>query len=238
MYTTTDMRQFVALQSVNNGVYFEHSGLLKENGDRITIYPLLIEENKTQPTIEPHMSILHTNAGTKPASILNLWCWINNPANTGEPHFQIALDGGIGQFMLVTRRADCNFNANSFMKDGRLRGAISFECADTGAEFVETTMYTNAQLESIISVCTALAVQFGTECGECLTWDSKGIDFHTRHPYINAWTKAWTNVKGKTCPGALRKRQLPFIRAEVSNRVIAYVNKCDDLGVASGIKGF
>jgi hypothetical protein len=233
MSAFTDLKQYHALQLTNNGYWFDTNlGIL--NGPRTTWAPL--PENDTQPIIIPRSTILHTNAGKVAATWQQLWKFLftNSPK---ECHFDVDNTGAIGQFMSVTRRADCNFSANSWFHQGKLHGAVSIETGDNGAATVETTPWNFDQLDSIVSICTALAIQYDTGCGEVLAWDGAGIDYHTKFPYVGPGIPAWTNARGKTCPGTARKRQVPFVRTIVTQRIGAYINKCKELGVPHGIKG-
>lgn len=230
----TDIKQYGALQQTNNGYYFDQStGRLY--GPNTTWKPL--PENATQPTITPRSVILHSNAGLTPAKWWQLWVWASNASVTGEPHFDIDNDGNIGQFMSIYRRADCNFTANRWLHNGTYYGAISFETGDNGYPTLDTTPWNLNQLGSMVGVSTALACQYGTGCNEVVTWDGKGIDFHTKFPYLGVGKPAWTNVTGKTCPGKARKLQLAWIRQTVSDRVVAYIHRAEALGVAHGIPG-
>jgi len=230
----TTIQHLNALQETNGGYYFMERGRLF--GPHANWKP--IPENNTQPAIVPHSVILHTNAGSKPATWLNLHAWVSRADVTGEPHFQVDNLGHIGQFMSIERRADCNYSANSWRtSDGSLHGAISIETGDLGAATVETTPWNLPQVAAIIGICTAAAVQYGTGCNEVLKWDGHGIDYHTKFPYQGLTKPAWTNVRGKTCPGAARKLQTPYIRQQVAERVGAYINECRKRGIPHGIKG-
>lgn len=229
----TDLRQYAALQEVNQGYYFDDGGIA--HGPNVTWSPL--PENATQRPINPRSAILHTNAGSRPATWEQLKQSIINDGRGIECHFDVDNTGRAGQFMSVLRAADCNFNANFWMFAGKPYGAISFETGDLGSATVETTPWNVDQLATMIGLLTALAVQYGTGCNEVLKWDGGGIDYHSKFPYINKVVKAWTNVKGKTCPGKQRKLQLPFIRNEVATRVANYIARCGELGIAHGVPG-
>ena len=234
MFTTTHMKQFQALQETNEGYYFDDTGRLY--GPNVVWSPL--PEDKTQPAIIPHSMICHTNAGNNKATWKQLWSWLNSAGNTGESHFQGDMDGTLAQYMRVTVRADCNWKANSWKHtDGKQHGAVSFEMQDNGAASLNTTPYTVGQIKSLVGAGTALAVQWGITCYAPRAWNDHGIDYHSRFPYVNPWTPAWTNVKGKTCPGTARIRQMPGVRQFVGERVVAYIGRCQELGVPHGIAG-
>lgn len=229
----TDFRQFQALQLVNDGYWFSPDGIA--HGPNVTWSPL--PENETQKDIIPRSAILHTNGGATPATWQSLKKWLMSTGNNGECHFDVDNTGAAGQFMSVLKVADCNFNANYWKYQGKAYGAISFETGDLGHATLDKTGWNLDQLATMCGLLTALAVQFGIGCNEVLKWDGGGIDYHSKFPYINSVIKAWTNVKGKTCPGKQRKLQLPFIRNEVATRVANYVNKCNEFGVPHGIPG-
>lgn len=230
---TLTMAQYGQLQEANEGYWFDGRGVLY--GGRASWLP--IPENYSQPVIVPHSVILHTNAGSKPASVANLRAWISRSEVTGEPHFQVDNAGQVGQYMAVTRRADCNYSANSWRVGTELRGAISIETGDLGAATVDNTPWNLPQLQGIVGICTALAVQYGTGCNEVLKWDGHGIDYHSKFPYQGLRRPAWTNVRGKTCPGKTRKLQTSLVRQLVAERVGAYINGCRAAGIPHGIRG-
>lgn len=229
----TDMKQYYALQTTNKGYWFDLQGVL--HGAKITWMPL--PENATQPKIQPRSLILHSNAGSNAATFEQLHHFLNTPGQNGECHFDVDNSGRAGQFMSVLHRADCNFDANSWMYQGKLFGAIAIETGDNGWRTLDVTPWNFEQLDTIISIDTALAIQYDTGCNEVLKYDGKGVDFHTKFPWVAPGVKAWSNVRGKTCPGKARKLQLPYIRNEVAHRVAAYINLCQKLGVPHGIQG-
>lgn len=229
----TDLRQYDALQQVNAGYWFDPEGVL--HGENVTWAP--IPENNTQPTIIPHSAILHSNGGPVAATWQNLRGFMGTDKETKECHFDVDNSGQAGQFMSVLRRADCNFDANLWMYNGKAYGAISIETGDHGAKGLDTTGWNFAQLATLSAILTAAAVQYEIGCNEVLRWDGKGIDYHTKFPYLGPGIKAWTNVAGKTCPGKQRKLQTPFLRNEVATRVGNYMNKCAEIGVPHGLTG-
>lgn len=230
----TDLRQYQALQEVNDGYWIDEQGVL--HGPKANWAP--IPENATQPSIIPRMNILHTNAGTRPATWQELRTYQAGTNDGGvECHFDVDNNGDIGQFVSVFVKADCNFNANRWLYNGQYYGAISIETGDLGVATLEQTPWNIDQLHSMICILTCSATQLNTGCGEVLQWDGAGIDYHTKFPYYGEGIKAWTDKRGKTCPGTPRKRQVPWIRQAVADKVVAYINRCNELGVAHGIPG-
>lgn len=230
----TDLHQFAALQKINEGYYFNQIGGILI-GPRSNWRPL--PENATQPTIIPRSVIHHSNAGTGGAKWYQLFSYWSNASVTGEAHFDVDTDGNILQAMSVNRRADCNYTANRWYYQDAYYGAISIETGDYGWMTLDATPWNFNQLASLIRIDTALACQYGTGCNEVVTWDGKGMDYHTKFPYLGIGKPAWTNVAGKTCPGRARKLQMAWLRQAVSDRVVAYINECKARGVPHGIPG-
>lgn len=230
----TDLRQYQALQEINDGYWIDEQGIL--HGPKANWAP--IPENFTQLPIIPRSFILHTNAGNKPATWQQLQVFQSGTADSGvECHFDVDNNGDIGQFVSVFTKADCNFNANRWEYNGKFYGAVSIETGDMGVATLEQTPWNLDQLHSMICILTCGAVQLNTGCGEVLQWDGQGIDYHTKFPYHGPGIPAWTDKKGKTCPGTPRKRQTPWVRQAVADKVAAYISRCTELGVAHGIPG-
>jgi hypothetical protein len=193
-----------------------------------------IPESTTQPTIAPRNAILHTNAGSRSAS--SLWSWITQSTVTGEPHFQVGYKV-MEQYMPLNRRADCNYSANRWFdpRAGKYYGAISFETQDNGALTLNTTPWSFEQVAHMANALTAIAVCYGVYCTAPATWDGSGIGHHTLFPYQGVGSKAWTNVRGKTCPGTARIRQMDYVRQEVANRLGLFIQATTP---TSGVGGF
>lgn len=183
-----------------------------------------IPEAATQPIIHPRNAILHTNAGSNSAA--SLWSWITQSTVTGEPHFQVGYKY-LEQYMPLNRRADCNYSANRWFDAtvGRYFGAISFETQDNGAATLNHTPWTLAQLGHMVNALTAICVCYGVQCTQPATWDRSGIGHHSLFPYQGVGSKAWTNVRGKTCPGYARIAQMDYVRSEVQLRMAAFVRE-------------
>ena len=181
----------------------------------------LIPEAMTQPKIRPRSAILHTNAGSSGAK--SLWAWITRAGNTGEPHFQVGFDR-VEQYMPLDVRADCNYSANSFKLPGSntVHGAISFETQDKGSASLNVTPWSLDQVHSMVGILTCLAVVYGVQCTQPATWDASGIGHHSLFPFGGIGSKAWTNVRGKTCPGKARIAQMDAIRTAVAHKLADY----------------
>lgn len=178
-----------------------------------------IPEAATQPKIVPRSAIVHTNAGASSAS--SLWSWITRKDNNGEPHFQVGYSR-TEQYMPVDRRADCNYSANSFKIGATTFGAVSFECQDDGAATIDHTPLTLSQVDHIAAVLTLLAIVYGVQCTQPSVWNASGVGHHTLFPFQGIGHPAWTNVRGKTCPGKARIAQMDGIRQLMAHRLAEY----------------
>lgn len=188
------------------------------HGPNVTYRP--IPESTTQPKITAHSAILHTNAGGNSAR--SLWAYITRAQVVGEPHFQVAYNG-VEQYMPTNRRADCNYSANAWSDaKGHVLGAISFETQDNGAATVETTPWSLTQVNSMTAILTVLAVVYGIQCTQPAAWDASGIGHHSLFPFQGPLRKAWTNVRGKTCPGRARIAQMDHIRSVVAHNLAVF----------------
>ena len=123
-----------------------------------------------------------------------------------ESTFIVKKNGYFWQIMSLGEQADANFRANAF--------AGSIETEDNGNP--DTDPWTPAQLDTLVWLSLEmrrLRPQIARR--KCRTWTDAGLGYHTLFP------GQWTNVPGKTCPGAIRKRQwannvLPrFLRGEI-----------------------
>lgn len=216
------------LRFITGGYYIDDTHWL--HGPNVVRRP--IPESTTQPTIHPRNAILHTNAANRGSA--SLWSWITQASVTGEPHFQVGYTD-LEQYMPLNRRADCNYSANRWLGNGRWYGAISFETQDNGAATLDKTPWTLAQLDHMANTLTAICVVYGMMCTQPATWDGSGIGHHTLFPFQGATRKAWTNVRGKTCPGAARIRQMDYVRAAVAERMANFVRetgfKCGQVNI-------
>jgi hypothetical protein len=198
-----------ALAWISGGFWIDANHLLHGPG----VATRLIPEASTQGKITPRTAILHTNAGS--SGVRSLWSWITRKDVNGEPHFQVASDGGVEQYMPLTRRADCNYSANAF--------AISYETQDNGSATLDRDGWTLEQLAAVIGSLTAICVTYGVQCTQPSTWAAGGIGHHSLHPFQGVGRPAWTNVRGKTCPGRARIAQMDFIRQAVAERLADFI---------------
>lgn len=178
--------------------------------------PLLLPETITQPVIAPSLAILHSNSGNPRVPWWQVLRWYRRPEVTGEPHFEVSLDGTVAQFMPTNRRADCNAKANAWTDPtGRVRGAVSFETQDDGGPTVDRTPWTAEQIESICQILAALIAHYpDMTCTSPTHFRDRGIGYHSQYP-------EWSIYKGKTCPGHARIRQMDYVRRRVAELVVA-----------------
>jgi len=108
-----------------------------------------------------------------------------------ESHFIVKKNGYFWQCMSLGEQADANFRANAF--------AGSIETEDNGHP--DTDPWTSAQIDTLVWLSLEMRrLRPRIARRKCRTWDDAGLGYHTLFPQ-------WTNVPGKTCPGAIRKRQ-------------------------------
>jgi len=212
LQTTADGRRWDdILAFITGGYYIDADHWLV--GPDVVKSP--IPEASTQPVIHPWSAILHSNAGPKSSGWRALWLWVRNLSVNGEPHFQNAYDA-IAQYMPLNRRADCNAKANSWKRNGKVVGAVSFETQDNGAATLAETPWTFDQVRRMVATLTCTSVVYGVWCTAPVSWDDSGIGYHSQF-------KEWSIYVGKTCPGAARIRQMDHIRAEVQKNLAAFI---------------
>jgi hypothetical protein len=194
--------------------YVDRSGLLQARpGCPFTITHDLIPEAWTQEFIVPWLTILHSNAGPRRTHGSALRDYMARTDINIECHTNVETEpdgrGLFRQIMPFNRRADCNSKANAWTADGQRRGAISFETQDNGGPTLANTPWTGGQLVAIIHASAALNEAYGIPPHHCSGPFARGIDGHAKFA-------DWSIYVGKTCPGAARFAQIPYIHAEVA----------------------
>jgi hypothetical protein len=194
--------------------YVDRSGLLQARpGCPFTITHDLIPEAWTQEFIVPWLTILHSNAGPRRTHGTALRDYMARTDINIECHTNVETEpdgrGLFRQIMPFNRRADCNSKANAWTADGQRRGAISFETQDNGGASLPYTPWSGGQLEAIIHASAALNEAYGIPPHHCSGPFARGIDGHAKFA-------DWSIYVGKTCPGAARFAQIPYIHAEVA----------------------
>lgn len=188
-------------------LWVDDSGILHSDGAT----PLRVEllpEATTSPVIAPWSVIRHTQSGSPLTRWEQLRTYWARKEIVIEAHCIVEMSGLLVQVMPFTRRADCNAKANSWYEGGQLRGAISYETQDLGGATVNTTPWTEAQLETIAQLDAALADKYKIPVRRPLAWNDRGMDGHYRF-------KEWSIYTGKTCPGYARRDQFPRLEARV-----------------------
>ena len=114
-----------------------------------------------------------------------------------ESHWFIDRDGTVEQYVSANMRADANYRANSW--------ALSVETADDGNP--DTTPWTPQQITALARLALWCHQHHGVPLRRTRNvWDS-GINGHSSH----GAPSLWTNARGKTCPGKVRKKQIPEV---------------------------
>lgn len=159
-----------------------------------------LPEAFSQPIIQPYQWIVHTAVdGPGPT---DLGDYFDNASVPLESHTWLRWDRH-EQFMPFVRRADANYKANLFTKNGRTLGAISSETEDDGTP--EQRPWNGYQLGELVRFGVFLNRTYGIPAVIPKTWDGPGMGWHSLFP------KQWTNVAGKTCPGETRIGQFKKI---------------------------
>lgn len=141
-----------------------------------------------------HGLILHVDGG----NATSLWHWFDGPSGGIESHVFIPKgpEHDKEQFRDTTREADANYKANSWLDaSGKRHGFLSAETQGYGSG-----KWTKYQLDEIKDLILVTAKEHQYPLKPVGSYHGKGVGYHTQYP-------AWTNVPGKTCPGAGRIQQ-------------------------------
>lgn len=150
-----------------------------------------LPEASRQRSIIPTQMIAHSIVGSA-RSAYNYF----RDGTSIESHWIFPWDGTAWQLMEANRQADANYLANR-RPDGT--GALSAETEDDGDP--DNQPWSQPQVARLINWFRWGHATFGIPLRLCATPDAPGIGYHTLHP------RHWTNVRGKTCPGIVRKEQ-------------------------------
>lgn len=158
-----------------------------------------LPENATQPSITPRAFILHTQAGSKPATNAQVWSYMANATVTNEPTFLLQMDGLLWQSMGLFTRADSNYKANGW--------TLSVETQDMGAATLDQTPWTEAQLQVLAEICAYLNLHPGIRIPlqPVPSWDGAGV---APHNAFGVWS-----ASAHSCPGRARTAQVPEVIA-------------------------
>lgn len=162
----------------------------------------------------PTQIILHTNAGPRSSSWLNLFKWSTESydADRGvtQPHFQVNLDGTIAQGLPMDRQGVHARFANV--------RAIGVETQDYGTlqGGIEDDPWSPAQIDSLVRICAHANLFYNIPIQLPNSWDSPGIAHHARFGYPK-----WSKYRGKTCPGRTRVSQVLEVLVKTQETVDA-----------------
>lgn len=197
------------------GMWLDADHWLHADG-RVIAKPL--PEASTQAFIEPKNVILHTNGGRHKAAWWAIWNYMARPDVVIECHSQVDMDGTLVQAIPFNRRADCNYKANFWRKNGAGYGALSFETQDNGSATLADTPWTLDQFETLADAIAVQCIAYKIPCSVTTKWDGGGIGHHSLFP-------EWSTFKGKSCPGPARIRQMDALRHRVAEKVAHYYNE-------------
>lgn len=153
---------------------------------RATWRPL--PEADTQPTMTPTQLISHSIVGSAGSAFNYFYSGTNL-----ESHFILPKSGAPWQLIDTGHTADANLTANV--------RAISCETEDNGHP--DTDPWTDSQLEELALLHVWAVGEHHLPARICPSPDVGGFGYHT----IFGAPGPWTNVSGKTCPGAIRIKQ-------------------------------
>lgn len=153
----------------------------------------LIPAGSNDPPIIPIGIIWHVDAG----NAYDLYDYFRYRSGGIESHGHIPLDGELFQYRNTGYEADANLKANSFYKDGKRYGYLSFETQGYGRG-----LWTPAQLRKMKMVMEWGHEEHGIPLRVCRNPQDPGIGYHTLFGAPSAWTPV-----AKSCPGPDRKKQ-------------------------------
>lgn len=158
---------------------------------------LPLPEATTQPLIKPTQWIIHTAVDAPGPT--NLHGYFERYDINLESHTWLRWDRH-EQFIPFNRSADANYKANRWW-DGT--GAVSTETEDDGDP--EGKPWNQYQLRELVRFGKWLRDNLGIPAVLPPTPSAPGMGYHVLYP------QDWTNVRGKTCPGATRIHQFKTI---------------------------
>ena len=146
-----------------------------------------LPESGEEPAITMRTVIHHSIVGSAEGA----WQYFAGSTSI-ESTFIVKKNGYFWQIMSLGEQADANFRANAF--------AGSIETEDNGNP--DADPWTPAQLDTLVWLSLEMRrLRPAIARRKCRTWTDAGLGYHTLFP------GQWSNVPGKTCPGAIRKRQ-------------------------------
>lgn len=173
-----------------------------------------LPENATQAARTPSQFIMHTQASGGKASNDASWRYWARDDIKSEAHFLLAMDpateplGGLWQCMSIFVQADNNVKANPT--------AVSIETQDLGGATVDTTPWTEYQLDTLAALLAWLHLntRVNLVMQLCPAWNGPGYAPH------NLFPNDWSTSK-HSCPGRARTLQIPEVRRR-ADQIIAW----------------
>jgi hypothetical protein len=181
-----------------------------------------LEENATQPRGRMISFVIHTHVGPKGGGY-------RLPPQAGqEYHFDLAVGGGLRQYMDTDVRADNNYKANGFtLPSGEYVISGSVETGDKyydGDPGLTLNFSQLGQWDTLIDLCAWVAVTERIPVQWCPDPYGPGFGWHsmwrTETPNNPHDDTIWTKTASKTCPGPgkiaqLKAEFLPAVRARI-----------------------
>lgn len=160
-----------------------------------------IRAGANDPQIIPVGVVLHVACSRK----RSIFDYFNGPSKGIESHLYLRKDGTFEQYRSFGREADAQFKGNSWIgADDRRYGFISIESQGMGPG-----TWSEAQLRAIQEFVLWASQEYGFPLRVVTTENPAdvthgGVGYHTMF-------SDWSNVAGKTCPGARRKKQFDYV---------------------------
>lgn len=143
--------------------------------------------------------IWHVSASEAPS----LFRYFDGQSGGVESHFHVARDGTVEQYRPGDAEADANYRGNSWLEGGVRWGFLSIEFQ--GADPV-TGRWTPEQVASGLAITEWAQQRYGFARQLAPSFHGQGIGYHVMFG-AGAGLDAWSNARGKTCPGGRRVSQ-------------------------------
>lgn len=149
------------------------------------------------PAIKPVGVVLHVDG----MDAKTLHGWFDGPSGGIESHLFIAKDGTVEQYRDTEREADANYRGNSWWDGDDRLGFLSVETQGTA-----DGEWTAAQVREIKRFLTWASKTHGVPLRVAPGYRSPGVGYHVMFG-AGEGLNAWSNKRGKVCPGPDRIRQ-------------------------------
>lgn len=163
-----------------------------------------LPQSATAPIINPTGVVMHTavSSGT------SLFTFFNGRSAGVEAHFYIREDGTVEQYVDTAKRADCQLDGNSWVKNGTRYGFLSIESWDGGHP--ETTPWNGNQVTAIVKLIAWMISVHNFPAVKATGPQGTGIGFHAQFT-TPASSTALTWNHSHSCPALKRIAQMPTI---------------------------